>query len=269
MQGRAIRGLSAACLCVTGLVHVVLGGSDVASQPMPFEFGPDWRFVPPSELLPPTDRGRDGAELRSYPPARRPERRPEALAPRESPQSEAARRAEALQKAMAPRPDPAVLRREKLDKLLARLAVERDTDRAARLAETIEGVWLESGSETADLLMQRALAALTTAQVPLALELLDRIVHLEPGWVEAWNRRAIVRVRAGDMDGAMADIDHALKLEPRHFGALATMGTILEQTGFEERALEVFRRAQGIFPLLPLLQDHIDRLVIEVEGRAI
>lgn len=262
MHRRANRGPSPTCLCVVGAVHVLLAGSEAIGQPMPFEFGPDWRIVPPSEILPAPERGPDRAEPR-------PERRPEALGPRDRPQSEAIQRAEALQRAMEPRPDPAVLRREKLDKLLARLATERDPDGARRVAETIEGVWSQSGSETADLLMQRALASMTTAQIPLALELLDRIVHLEPGWVEAWNRRAMVRVQAGDTDGAMADIDHALKLEPRHFGALTTMGTILEQTGFDERALEVFRRAQSIFPLLPLLQDHIDRLVIEVEGRAI
>jgi Flp pilus assembly protein TadD len=170
---------------------------------------------------------------------------------------------------MAPRPEPAVLRRERLDKLLDRLATEQDSEGAKHIAAIIEGVWSESGSETADLLMQRALASMKTEQIPLALELLDKIVRLEPSWVEAWNRRAAARMHAGDTNGAMADIDQVLKLEPRHFGALAAMGTILEQAGFEERALEIFRRAQAIFPLLPLLQDHIDRLTIAVEGRAI
>lgn len=269
MHKKAISRLSLACCCIAGLAHVALAGSGAPGQPMPFEFGPDWRFVPPSELFSPPDRGRDNAEPRNFAPPRRPERRPEALTPNESPQSEEVLRAEALQRAMAPRPDPAVLRREKLDKLLARLATEQDPEGAKHLAALIEGVWLQSGSETADLLMQRALASMKTEQFPLALELLDKIVRLEPGWVEAWNRRAAVRFQAGDTDRAMTDIDHALKLEPRHFGALATMATILEQTGFEARALEIFRRAQGIFPLLPLLQDHIDRLTIAVEGRAI
>ncbi len=267
MQRKAIFGLSSACWLFAGTACVSLADSGTPNRPIPFEFGPDWRFMPPSEFLPAP--GRDAIEPRTLAPSRRPEPRRDAQGPSEAAPSEAQLRAEALKKAMAPRPDPAVLRRETLDKLLAQLATERDPDSAKRLAETIETAWLRSGSDTADLLMQRALASLDGRKYPLALELLDKIVVLEPAWVEAWSRRATARLQAADTDGAMADIDQVLKLEPRHFGALAMMGTILEQAGFERRALEVFRRALAVFPMQPLLQDHIDRLEIAVDGRGI
>jgi tetratricopeptide (TPR) repeat protein len=170
---------------------------------------------------------------------------------------------------MAPRPEPAVVRRAKIDALFIRLAAEPDPEAAERLAEALEIVWLQSGSETADLLMQRASAAMSSGRYQVALALLDKVVVLEPGWVEVWNRRAAVRAELGDVDAAMADIDRVLKLEPRHFRALAAMGTILEKAGFEQRALEIFRRALAIFPSQPLLQDHIERLEIAVEGRGI
>jgi tetratricopeptide (TPR) repeat protein len=268
MHKRAIWRLSLACWLVASVPQIAFAGPETTGQPMPFEFGPDWRWVPPSERFPPQGRGRDPAEPGPVIP-KRPERRPEALGPSETPPSEAALRGEALKQAMAPRPDPAVVRQEKVDALFVRLAAEQDPEAAKRLAETLEIVWLQSGSETADLLMQRASAAMNSGHYQVALALLDKIVVLEPGWVEVWNRRAAVQSQLGDVDAAMADIDRVLKLEPRHFRALTAMGTILEKAGFEQRALEVFRRALAIFPSQPLLQDHIERLEIAVEGRGI
>ena len=84
---------------------------------------------------------------------------------------------------------------------------------------------------------------------PLALSLFDKLVALEPDWAEAWNQRATTRFLTGDTDGAMADIDQVMKLEPRHFGALAGMGMILQGEGLDKSALEIFKKALGIYPL--------------------
>lgn len=268
MYETAIWRLSLLCWMVASMAGIAAAAPDTSGQPMPFEFGPDWRWAPPTERFPPQGRGRDAAEPGPLVP-KRPERRPETLGPSEPPPSESALRGEALKRAMAPRPDPAVARQEKIDALFVRLAAEQDPEAAKRLAETLEIVWLQSGSATADLLMQRASAAMNSGQYQVARAILDKIVVLEPSWVEVWNRRAAVHSKLGDVDAAMADIDRVLKLEPRHFGALTAMGTILETAGFERRALEVFRRAFAIFPSQPLLQDHIERLEIAVEGRGI
>jgi tetratricopeptide (TPR) repeat protein len=275
MFEKSIVSLAAACWLAAGAANAAFAESGVAGKPIPFEFGPDWRWVPQPGLSPPDGPGRDAPGRDAGEPGARvpstgvPSARPEATRPEEKSPSEALRRAEAARRAMAPPPDPAVLRRENLAALQARLATEQNSEAAKRLATTIETVWLQSGSETADLLMQRAQAALDGKQVPLALALLDKIVVLEPGWSEARNRRAAARFQAGDTDGAMADIDQVLKLEPRHFGALVLMGTILEQAGLAPRALEVFRRALAVFPSQPSLQDHIERLETRVEGRGI
>jgi tetratricopeptide (TPR) repeat protein len=273
MRRTAIWSLSLFYWLAAGVLQSAAVASETPGPPVPFEFGPDWRWVPPSGRFPSREPGRDTAEPKITPPNRT-QRRPDALGATETLQAEtlqaeSAARAEALRKAMAPRPNPVVARQEKIAALFDRLASERDPDTAKRLAESLEAVWFRSGSETADLLMQRASAAIAKGNYRLALELLDKITLLEPAWVEVWNRRATVHSEIGDADGAMTDIDRILKLEPRHFGALIAMGTILEKEGFEQRALEVFRRVLAIYPLLPLLQDHVDRLEISVEGRGI
>jgi hypothetical protein len=199
--------------------------------------------------------------------------RPRGQAPRSGPRETEAKPEPAKPADQKFRPRPVVReatqRAKVLDELFKRLAATTDPDEGKGIAGAIERVWLRSGSDTADLLMQRAAAAVQAKDLPLALELLDRVVAIEPDWVEAWNKRATARFMTNDVNGAMADIDRVLKLEPRHFGALAGMGFILEREGLDKRALEVFRHVLTIYPGQPDIKKLVDRLAPEVEGRDI
>jgi len=170
---------------------------------------------------------------------------------------------------MAPHESPEALRKRALDGLFQRLHAAADPDAAKSVAQTIERIWLQSPSDTTSLLMQRAMESLREQRYPLALALLDQVVALEPDWAEAWNQRATTRFLADDPDGAMADIDRVIKLEPRHFGALAGMGAILQRSGFGKRALQIFNKALEIYPQQPDLQATVEKLTVEVEGRDI
>ena len=156
-----------------------------------------------------------------------------------------------IKKALAPKPAPEAMRKQMLEGLFERLRNAGDQGDAQRIAASIERVWLQSDSDTANLLMQRAMVSMQAGNYPLALSLFDKLVALEPGWAEAWNQRATARFLTGDTDGAMADIDRVIKLEPRHFGALAGMGMILQGAGLEKSALEICNKALGIYPLEP------------------
>jgi tetratricopeptide (TPR) repeat protein len=178
-------------------------------------------------------------------------------------------RAEELKKALAPRPEPAVLRQRALDELFRHLGAAADPEEAKGFADAIQHVWLQSQSDTANLIMQRAMLASRMKNYPLALTLLDKLVALEPNWAEAWNQRATVRFLSEDFDGSMADIDKVLKLEPRHFGALTGMAVILQREGLNKRALEVFNKTLEIYPAQPDLKDTVDKLSLDVNGRDI
>jgi tetratricopeptide (TPR) repeat protein len=160
-------------------------------------------------------------------------------------------------------------RQKILDELFTRLAQSKDEEEAKGIAGAIERVWMRSGSDTADLLMGRAVSAIRSKDFNLSIELLDKIVVLDPDWVEAWNKRATSRYFANDYTGAMADIGEVLKREPRHFGALSGMGFILLKSGMERRALEVFRKTLEIYPGLDEIQKQTDQLIPELEGRPI
>ena len=205
--------------------------------------------------------GPDG-QRRSPPGSRATERKaPKTLTPAE--------RAAAIRDAMVPKPPSAVGRRKTLDDLYGKLAVAADADEAKGLATLIGTIWMRSGSDTANLLMGRAVDAIEAKNYPLALEVLDRVVVLQPLWAEAWNKRASVRFFAGDLDGSMADVEHVLKLEPKHFGALEGMATILQRTGFDKRALQVYRRALAVYPHQADVEKIVDKLTLDVEGQGI
>jgi hypothetical protein len=178
-------------------------------------------------------------------------------------------RADRIRKALAPKPPLTVVRRRTLDELYGKLAVARDVEEAKGLATLIGGIWLRSGSDTANLLMQRALLAMDKKDYAVALDLLDRLVDIKPAWAEAWNKRATVRFYQGNLDAAMADVEHVLKLEPKHFGALDGMGAILQRTGFDRQALAVFRRSLAVYPLQPEIKKIVDKLQLQVEGQGI
>ena len=169
----------------------------------------------------------------------------------------------------APAPEPAKspTRAEMLDRLFARLKLAVDADEAQGITSRVEALWLESGSPTADLLMSRAVSAANRNRRDVAEALFDKIVELQPGWAEAWNRRATLRFLEGDDSGAMADIAHVLTLEPRHFGALSGMASILVRHGEAPDALVALRRALALDPQNADLRKAVDKLVPEVEGR--
>ena len=151
-------------------------------------------------------------------------------------------------------------RAEQLDALFETLKTAKDKEAANAAENSIAALWLDSGSDTVDLLMEWTLAAMKEKNFPLALDYLDRILTLKPDYVEGWNTRATVYFMTEDLGRALADIERVLAIEPRHFSALAGLGTILREIGEDKRALEVYRRAIAVDPHLPNVQKAIDDL---------
>jgi tetratricopeptide (TPR) repeat protein len=156
-----------------------------------------------------------------------------------------------------------------LDTLFGALKVAPDEASAKAIEDRIWAAWIVSGSDTCDLLMSRVKEATDAKDYDLAIKLLDAIITIKPDYVEAWNRRATVFYLKQDYGHALADIREVLVREPRHFGALAGLGMILQDMGDDKHALEAFRRALAIDPHLENLSDVVKTLTEKVEGRDI
>jgi tetratricopeptide (TPR) repeat protein len=156
-----------------------------------------------------------------------------------------------------------------LDFLFGALKAAPDEASAKHVEARIWAIWMQTPSDTAALLMLRAKAAMEAQQTNVALKLLDSVIKLRPDYVEGWNRRATLYYLQNDYAHSLADIQQVLTREPRHFGALAGLGMIMQDIGDDKRALDAFRRALAINPHLEKVPELVKSLSEKVDGRDI
>ena len=169
----------------------------------------------------------------------------------------------------APSKLPKADRTKGLDFLFGALKAAPDDASAKHVEARIWAIWMHTPSDTAALLMVRAKAAMDAQKTDVALKLLDAVVKLRPDYIEAWNRRATLYYLKNDYAHSLEDIRQILIREPRHFGALAGLGFIMQDIGEEGRALEAFRKALAINPHLEKVPELVKSLTEKVEGRDI
>ena len=156
-----------------------------------------------------------------------------------------------------------------LDSLFADLKRERDDRQAKRISERIWAKWRDSGSATANLLMQWADKAVSDKKNGLALDLLDQVVVLMPDYAEGWNRRATLNYAMGRHAKSMSDISRVLALEPRHFGAISGMAAILAASGNDELEMRAWEQVLEIYPANRQAQTRLGELADKLAGSRI
>ena len=157
----------------------------------------------------------------------------------------------------------------RLDGLFADLKRAGNEAAARQISQRIRQEWSKSGSATIDLLMIRAGKAVEEKRYDAALDYLDEIVTLAPAFAEGWNLRATVHFARDDYARAMADIDRVLRLERRHFGAMAGMAAILKTTGHDAAAAAIYQRLLDVYPMMRDAQTEAGKLADEMAGQAI
>jgi tetratricopeptide (TPR) repeat protein len=156
-----------------------------------------------------------------------------------------------------------------LDFLFGALKAAPDETSAKHVEAKIWAIWLHTSSDTVTLLMTRAKAAMEAQNSDVALKLLDAVVRLRPDYIEGWNRRATLYYLRNDYAHSLSDIEQVLAREPRHFGALAGLGMIMQDLGDDKRALEAFRKALAVNPHLDRVPELVKILSEKIEGREI
>lgn len=166
-------------------------------------------------------------------------------------------------------PAPRLSEAQRMDRLFERLKEAPSAEAARPIAQQIEQRFEKSGSDTADLLLQRAKQAVESKNLDTALDLIDYAVSLKADWAEAYHRRAIVHFLLKDEESAMRDIRQTLAIEPRHFHAMAGLGRLLQMMGQRKRAYEVYQRTLAVHPFFPDIRPLIDQLKQDAEGQPI
>lgn len=154
----------------------------------------------------------------------------------------------------------------KLDDLFTRLATA-DEAAAGRIEQEIWIEWSKSGSPAMDLLLQRGRDAMEAGDLITAVDHFTALIDHAPDFAEGYNARATAYFQEGQFGPSIADIAKTLSLNPRHFGAMAGFGMILEQTNQPEKALEVYNAALAIHPHMAGVLEAVERLKAEAQGR--
>ena len=156
-----------------------------------------------------------------------------------------------------------------LDDLLSRLTQspnERDAE------QTIEEVWalfFDSGSPTVDLLLQRGITAEKAGLLDLASDFYGDVIDFAPNFAEGYNRRAGLEYKRGQFSEALEDLNKALEIQPRHFGALTGLGLVLERMGAQAAAYQAYSDALAINPFEKTAKAGAARLSSAVKGRSL
>ncbi len=166
-------------------------------------------------------------------------------------------------------PEKMTIRQRKplLDRLYRRLRRASNPDEARPVAEAIEQVWLTSGDENIDFIMQNAIMAMEQEDFVVAEELLDRVIELRPDYAEGWNKRAMVHFMKKEYEKALAKLRHALAIDPRHFQALHGLALVLQEIGDQSCALQAYRVLLHNHPQFPDAREAVRELSREVNGQ--
>lgn len=155
----------------------------------------------------------------------------------------------------------------RLDRLFTQLSAIRTAPEANAIETEITKIWLESGSDTVDVLMTRAQVAFEAQDLATAKKLYDSVTEMRPDYSEVWYRRAELLLAMDSQQEAAADLSKAIELEPRHFKAYAVAGRLAETSGDRAAALDAYRRAVKLNPMLEGIARRAGQLTNEVVTR--
>ena len=152
--------------------------------------------------------------------------------------------------------------------LLKQLA-QSTPEQAIGIDRQLKALWSQSGSASADLLLERGREALDDGDTVAAIEHLTALTDHAPGFAEGWHLRASAFFGMDRFGMAAADLEHALTLNPYNYEAIFGLGLIFEIVEQPEKALEAYQRALAIHPHHEEVTNAVNRLKPQVEGSAL
>ena len=148
---------------------------------------------------------------------------------------------------------------DRLDELFAEMQSDSGEGAASAEREALR-IFRQSGSAAMDMLLARGYKALESEDYAMAVWHFSALIDHAPDFAEAYNSRAVAYFLLGLYGEALADLEMALALNPRHFGALAGLGAIEQETGNMENALRAFKAALALNPHSPDLIDSVKQV---------
>ena len=165
-------------------------------------------------------------------------------------------------------------RKSELEKLFNQLKNAKDISSALETESEIAKIWSihpsddRRGFRLTELLNQGSVL-INSGEFNKAYNLFTKIIATEPDWSEAWNKRATVLYLMNRYQSSLDDIKITLTLEPRHFGALSGQALNYIELKQYEKAIQSYKAAQKIYPLLDSAKKMIPKLQDLINDQAV
>ncbi len=150
-------------------------------------------------------------------------------------------------------------RADQARELLAELA-QPNLATSEAVERRLERLWSQSGSDTADLMLQRGRDALDAEDYQTALEHLTALTDHAPEFAEGWYMRSTAFYQLEEFGLAIDDILRTLALNPDHFGAFLGLSVMHEEMGRTESALLAIEEAYRLNPNNEAIAETRERL---------
>ena len=142
-------------------------------------------------------------------------------------------------------------KRAATDHLLDALQSAPDERAASALENQLEETWLRAGTPAVTLLLSRGLRSLKAGQDEEAVGAFSDAIILQPELAAAWHQRALARYHAGDVNGAIHDLEQTVRLEPRDFSAFRTLTDIAVAREDWKGAYAAWQKVMELDPKTP------------------
>lgn len=124
-------------------------------------------------------------------------------------------------------------------------------------------IWFQQKGAYGLDLLKRSQMAYEAGDIDSAESILSTVIHNQPDFAEAWNRRAVLYYVQGDYQKSLTDCRQVLELNPVHFGAWHGMGLCYAAMGQFREAIQAFQKALEIQPYAVINQ----KLILECTVR--
>ena len=160
-------------------------------------------------------------------------------------------------------------RNSELNRLFSELKI-KDKSVSFKIEQKIWKIWsTHPNNEELTSMLSVGSDFVNNYQYPKAVEIFTKVIDLDPSWAEAWNKRATVLYMMGEFEKSQNDIDEVLKLEKRHFGALAGQGLVNIKLKNYEKAIMSYEEAIKIYPSMNSPKIMIEQLKELIQKQSI
>jgi len=138
-----------------------------------------------------------------------------------------------------------------IDGLIEQVQQAEDEATAMQISNQMWELWGQAPNEQAQAVLDRGMSRRSGYDFTGALEDFNILTDYCPTYAEGYNQRAFVHFLRQDFAAALADLDRALELSPRHVAAMSGRALSLFGLSRPEEARAALEAALALNPWLP------------------